>query len=65
MNNLKDILKSGRILMYGYSDKNLPVDLNIQDESFCIYNKLQKNWSADPTKNLLENIVIFKNNTLS
>ena len=43
MNNLKDILKSGRILMYGYSDKNLPVDLNIQDESFCIYNKLQKN----------------------
>ena len=42
MNNLKDILKSGRILMYGYSDKNLPVDLNIQDERFCMYSKAPK-----------------------
>ena len=42
MNNLKDILRSGRIVMFGYSDKNLPIDLNIQDEKFCIYNKTPK-----------------------
>ena len=40
MNNLKDILRSGRIVMFGYCDKNLPIDLNIQDEKFCIYNIL-------------------------
>ena len=39
MSNLKDILKNGRIVMFGYSDKNLPIDLNIQDEKFYVYNK--------------------------
>ena len=42
MNNLKDILRSDKILMFGYCDKNLPIDLNIQDEKFCIYSKTPK-----------------------
>ena len=37
MNNLKDILRSGRIVMFGYSDKNLPIDLNIQFSKINIY----------------------------
>jgi hypothetical protein len=28
MNDLKNILKSGRILMYGYNNKNLPDNIS-------------------------------------
>ena len=43
MNNLKDILGAGRILMYGYKDDNLPFDLNSENERLCIYSQTQKN----------------------
>ena len=39
MNDLKNILKSGRILMYGYNDENLPDNINVQDEKLHIYSK--------------------------
>ena len=39
MNDLKNILKSGRILMYGYNDENLPDNINVQDERLHIYSK--------------------------
>ena len=42
MNNLKDILRAGRILMYGYKDDNLPFDLNSEDERLCIYSQTPK-----------------------
>ena len=32
MNDLKKILMSGRILMHGYNNENLPKNINVNDE---------------------------------
>lgn len=48
MNNLKDILRAGRILMYGYKDDNLPIDLNSEDERLCIYSQTPQELAGKP-----------------
>ncbi len=52
MNNLKDILGAGRILMYGYKDDNLPFDLNSENERLCIYSQTPKELAGNFIKNL-------------
>ena len=32
INDLKNILKSGQILMYGYNDENLPDNINVKEK---------------------------------
>ena len=37
MNDLRKILMSGRILMYGYNNENLPENINVNDERYIIF----------------------------
>ena len=53
MNDLKNILKSGRILMYGYNNENLPDNINVQDERLCIYSKNPKKLNGKGYENFV------------
>ena len=59
MNNIKELLQNGQILMYGYKDENLPRDIDLDSAKLTIYSQSPgklKNKKYDRFVNKYQNI---------